>query len=263
MTSLTTRLIVVALFIAGLSACGSSSGSASSGTQVDINAAPLPASMVMQDAGAKTFVNDLGDTVTLNKAYLVLSSATIESDCGVTFTAFAEQLISILISNANAHTTTTPTSTGEPYVINLLGTDNSATGIGRLSPPENDYCGVRLDMLAADEDTANLPTGTGEPEMIGKSIYIEGSYTLAVGGSGAIHLSSGAALSNRDLLLSALLLISDNNKDGKIGIGVNYDTWFNMVDLALLESATVTFASPVDPNVSRVLQNIVESIHQT
>ncbi len=262
MTSHITRLLLVTFFIAGLAACGSSSGSASSGTQVDISAAPLPVNTVNQNAGAKTFVNDLGDTVTLSKAYLVLSSATVESDCGVTFTAFADHLIAILISTANAHTTTTPTSTGEPYVIDLLSADNSATEIGRLSPPENDYCGVRLDMLAADEDTENLPTGTGEPDMIGKSIYIQGSYTLAAGGSGSIHLSSGAALPGRDLLLSALLPISSNDKKGKIDIGINYDTWFNMIDLALLETATVSFTSPVDPNVSRVLQNIVESIHQ-
>jgi len=147
-------------------------------------------------------------------------------------------------------------------VINLPGADNSPVSIGRLSPPQNDYCGVQFDVLAGDADTEYLPTGIGEPNMIGRSIVIEGSYNLAGGGSGAIHISSTATLANRDLLLSVLLPISTSNLNGKIDIGINYDTWFNMVDLGLIETETATFTNPGDVNVNRVLQNIIESIHQ-
>jgi hypothetical protein len=63
-------------------------------------------------------------------------------------------------------------------------------------------------------------------------------------------------------MLSPLLLVSGGNPSGRIDISINYDTWFNAVDMALLETETVTFTNPGDPNVSRVLQNITESIHQ-
>jgi hypothetical protein len=257
------KLGLISLIAAGLVGCGSSSsGSVSDGTRVDISAAASPAISAIQSAGAKTFNNDLGDSITITRAYLVLSSATIEADCGITFTASLEHLLSFLISNATAHTTTTPTSTGEPYVINLLATDDAPIAIGKLSPPVNNYCGIRIDMLAADADTFSLPTGAGEPDMIGKSIYIEGNFTLAGGGSGDLHLSSGAALVNRDLMLSPLLLVSGDNPSGRIDISINYDTWFSAVDMALLETETATFTNPGDLNVSRVLQNITESIHQ-
>ena len=256
------RAGLFSLIAAALVGCGSGSGSVSDGTRVDISATPSPAIIPIQSAGAKTFNSDLGDSITITRAYLVLSSATIESDCGVTFSASVEHLLSLLISNASAHTTTTPTSTGEPYVIDLLATDNAPINIGKLSPPVNSYCGIRIDILAADADTFSLPTSAGEPDMIGKSIYIEGHFTLAGGGSGDILLSSGATLLNRDLMLSSLLMVSSDNPSARINIGINYDTWFNAVNLSLLETETATFTNPGDPNVSRVLQNITESIHQ-
>jgi hypothetical protein len=257
-----TRLGLIFLILTSLLGCGSSSGSAADGTRVDISAAPTPANSVAQSSGAKSFSNDLGDSITITRAYLVLASATIETVCGLTFTAFADHLFSFVLSNAAAHTTTTPTSTGEPHVINLLAADDVSVGIGSLSPPVNDYCGIRIDMLVADADAAILPTGAGEPVMIGKSVYIEGNYTLAGGGSGVILINSSAALANRDLLLSMLLPVSIDNLNGRVDIGINYDTWFNAVDMALLETETSIFTNPADPNVSRVLQNIIESIHQ-
>jgi len=256
------RAGLISLIIAGLIGCGSGSGSVADGTRIDISAAPSPATSSIQNAGTKTFNNDLGDSITITRAYLVLSSATIESNCGVSFTASVEHLLSFVISNASAHTSTTPTSTGEPYVINLLATDDVPVNIGKLSPPVKNYCGIRIDMLAADADTFRLPTSAGEPDMIGKSIYIEGNFTLAGGGSGDIHLSSAAALINRDVMLASLLMVSSDNPNGLINIGINYDTWFNAVDMSLLESETATFTNPGDTNAGRVLQNISESIHQ-
>lgn len=261
------NLIFLASLLAGmvtmLAACSSSTGSTTAGIQVALNAAAKPANTVDMPAGVKTFSNDMGDSITLNRAYLVISSATIETSCGASFSAAAEGLLNILLPQAQAHTTTTPTSTGIPYIINLLAVDGGLNSIGNVSPPTGDYCGVNLDILAADEDAINLPTGVGEPDMNGKSIHIEGSYTLNGGASsGTILISTGAALTNRELLLSALMMLSNNNLNATLNIGISYDTWFDAIDLALLEAETALNTSPTDVNVNQVLQNISSSIHQ-
>lgn len=254
--------LAVAVLSASVIACSSSSGSSSAGTSVSLSAAPSPANAAAMPAGAKTFNNDMGDSITLSKAYLVISSATIETTCGASFSAALDGLLDLLLPQANAHTTTTPTSTGVPVVIDLLAVDGGPIGLGSVSPPAGDYCGVDIDMLAADADASNLPTGAGEPDMIGKTLFIEGSYTLFGGGSGVISMSTGSTLINRELLLFFPVMISKNNLNGSIGIAINYDTWFDAVDLATLETETATVTNPGDTNVSQVLQNITNSIHQ-
>lgn len=260
-----TSIKYIALIIAAVAvcACSSSSGSTSAGTQVSISTAASPSIIPAQNEGAKTFNNDQGYSITLEKAYLVVASATIESNCGPTFSAAAETLLNFIIPAANAHTTSTPTSTGEPHVIDLLSADGSLKNIGTLSPPADQYCGLDLDILAADADASNLPTGADEPNMVGKSLYIEGSYQQAAGGaSGFFIISTSVSLSNRELLLSIPMVLSSNNLNGAINIGIHYDTWFDNVDLATLATETTIGTNPLDPQVSRVLQNISTSIHQ-
>ncbi len=244
-----------------LSACTETSGLAAGGTSIAIEAAPSPAVAALQGAGSKTFSNDLGDSITLTRAYLVIANAEVESGCGPNFSAALEGLFDFFIPAAQAHTVATPTATGEPHVINLLGADNLPAAIGSISPPLANYCGVHLDLLAADSDALGLPTGAGEPDMIGKTLHIEGSYTLAAGGSGAISISTGASLLGRDLLLPALVMISNSNRSGTVRFGINYDTWFNAVDLAALEAETAAQTNPTDINVGQVLQNVTASIH--
>jgi len=258
--SVFTLLICVSV----ITGCSETSGSNTSKAtiQVAINAAPSPVNVAAMPAGSKTFLNDLGDSITINKAYLVISSTTIETTCGASFSAAAEGVLDMLIPIAHAHTSSTPTSTGEPSVVNILAVDGGLVDIGDLSPSVADYCGVDIDMLAADVDTANLPSGVGEPDMIGKTLFIEGTYAQVGGATGNITLSTGATLINRDLLLSVLLSLSASNLTGVINIGINYDTWFNSIDLVTLETETAVSTNPADTNVSQVLQNITKSIHQ-
>jgi hypothetical protein len=213
--------------------------------------------------GNKVFTTAEGHTVTLTKAYLVISSTTIETTCGASFSAALDGVLDIMVPSAHAHTTTTPTSTGVPYVINLLAQDNVAGSIGGMSPAVADYCGVDIDLFAADDDAINLPAGAGEPDMIGRTVYIEGTYELVSGAvNGVIKIDTGATLINRNLLLSALMTISASTPTGAISLGINYDTWFDAVDLELLEIETASTTNPADTNVSQLLQNITSSIHQ-
>lgn len=256
MISTCIKLLSVVAIVAAVSSCSSSSGSASAGTNVEISIAPSPAISAAMPAGSKTFENDMMDSVTLTKAYLVVSSSTIETTCDISFTAAIDGLLDIIVPSANAHTTSTPTSTGEPYVINILGVDGGLNDIGSLSPPTGDYCGVDIDMFAADEDAIDLPdVGAGEPDMIGKTFYVEGAYTLNDGGIGNISISTGATLINRELLLSALMMISASQLNGSVDLAVNYDRWFDTVDLSLLELGNAD-------ELNKVLVNVTDSIHQ-
>jgi hypothetical protein len=129
-----------------------------------------------------------------------------------------------------------------------------------MSPAVADYCGVDIDMFAADADALNLPTAPGEPDMIGRTVYIEGSYTLSGGGAtGNIKIDTGATLINRKLFLSALMMISASSPTGSVDLGINYDTWFDTVDM---EALVAESAAKAGDNYNQVLQNITASIHQ-
>ena len=257
--------LLACLLTLGLTACGSSSssGDSSAVTAVSMSAAASPANAPLMMAGNKVFNTAEGHTVTLTRAYLVISSTTIETTCGASFSAALERVLDVVVPQAQAHTTTTPTSTGVPYVIDLLAADNVPVSIGGMSPAVADYCGVDVDLFAADDDAINLPAGAGEPDMIGRTVYIEGSYSLSgAAGSGNIKIDTGATLINRNLLLSALMMISSSAPTGSVSLGINYDTWFDAVDLAVLETETAVTTNASDANVSQVLQNITASIHQ-
>jgi len=257
--------LLACLLAVSLTACSSSSssGDSSAVTAVSMSAAPSPANAPVMMAGNKVFTTAEGHTITLTKAYLVISSTTIETTCGTTFSAALEKALDVLVPQAHAHTTTTPTSTGVPYVIDLLAADDVPESIGGMSPAVADYCGVDVDLFAADDDALNLPVGAGEPDMNGRTVFIEGSYSLNGGaGTGVIKIDTGATLINRNLLLSALMMISASTPTGSVSLGINYDTWFDAVDLSVLETETATTTNPSDANVSQVLQNITASIHQ-
>jgi hypothetical protein len=256
------RLSLLSLLIWALNACTETSGLASAGTSIEFDAAPSPSIASLQGAGAKTFSNDLGDSITLTKAYLVLANVEVQTNCGGSFSVKAEDVLNFFVPAAYAHTEATPTATGEPYVIDLLSADNNAIAIGSVSPPVSDYCGISIDLLAADSDSFNLPTTSGAPNMVGKTVYIEGSYTLSGGASGNILISTGATLFKRDLALSPGISISPHAPTASVSLAIQYDTWFHAVDMAALQTETASGTSPLDPQVIRVMQNISASLHQ-
>lgn len=263
------KLLFLGVFVIQLSSCSSSSSSGDnpgSTTSVNVSITTSPARSAALGGGPKNMFNSEADIIILNKAYLVISSTTIVTDCSglPIYSELWEGLLNGIIPQAHAHTASTPTSTGVPYVIDLLAhPDNLMIPIGGMSPSVGNYCGADIDLLAADVDAENLPVGP--PSMIGKSLYIEASYIQAPGNGGATGdfiIDTSAALSQRNLLLSALMMISENSPDGSIAIGINYDTWFDAVDLAMLDADTATGTDPNDASVIQLMQNISASIKQ-
>jgi len=263
---LLTGLLATGLLVA----CSSSTSTSSSGTdggvtKVSMYATPSPTSAPEITADGKTFTTDLGDSITINKAYLVIWSTTIETSCDDSFSArvkeFLPNPLDIIVPPVHAHTTPTPTSTGEPHVIDLLAQDNTPVAIGSMSPSVADYCGVDVDFIAADEDALDLP---GDMDMVGRTVYIEASFqqTGANGGmSDDFVIDTGVTLINRKLLLSSLMMISAASPTASVTIGINYDRWFDSINLVQLEAETDAGTDHMDDQVSRLLQNITASLH--
>jgi hypothetical protein len=245
------RLALLSILLAMLAGCGSSGGSSSAGTQVLLSATPSAITLPAKSAGPKTITNSSGDAVTLNTAYLVISSVTLESSCGTSFSTMLDDIFDSFIPAANAHTTSTPTSTGEPYVIDILAGDNIPVSVGSVAPPAADYCGATIDLLAADADANKLP---GNVDMVGRSVYIEADYVLFGGGIGSFTINTSRALLPRDLLFSALMMLSASNLNGSATLAINYDTWFDGVDLTTVDTDSA--------QLTQLLNNITDSIHQ-
>jgi hypothetical protein len=225
-----TTVISFAIVTALAASCSSSdSTSTTTGTTFDLSAfvAPaVPSNVTTPNPGEKQFTTQSGDTVTLTKAYLVIASVEIVTSCTV-HSQWLDSIVDTLIPPALAHTTPTPTTTGVPYVIDLMATDGTEFTLGQLAPPPGDYCGADIFMDPADSDTFNLP-GDVPGGMIGKTLYLEGSYVRA--GETApndITVSIDQPIEERNLLLPAVVSVSASNLNGSASTSINYDTWFN------------------------------------
>lgn len=239
-----------------LTACGGGSGggSQSAGTQAVFTASTSPAVAAALPAGSKTIVNDLGDTIVLEKAYLVLSNLNMETSCtGSSFYVSIDKLLDGLFPAAYAHTVATPTSTGVPVVIDILAADNAAVTLGQTSPPVGDYCGLTLNLDVADDDAENLPAGAGEPDMVGRSLYLQGTEN-----GNPFTFSVSVAMIERKLLFNAPVSLTSANRTAQAAIAINYDSWFQGVDPAGLDDTDLN-----KPASNQLLQNITASLHQS
>ncbi|RDH85937.1 MAG: hypothetical protein DIZ80_00225 [endosymbiont of Galathealinum brachiosum] len=247
------KLLFLSLSMLLLTACDIGSNSITEGIHVDFSATPDTVSNLNAVAGPKTInVSGFG-TVVLDKAYLVFSNLTIADECDTQFVAMAEKALNFIIPAASAHTEATENSTGEPVVINLLLADGAEIDLGNITLITDQLCGVSIDMAVADEDAVNLPAiGSGEPDMVGKSLYVSGTYN-----GNPFIISKSVTLIGRDLLFLTPLDLSATNLSEEVLIAVNYDSWFDSLDPAGLGDA-----SPVQADVDQFFINIASSIHQ-
>lgn len=58
----------------------------------------------------------------------------------------------LFVSRARAHSRSTPTRSGEPYVVSLL---EGTVDVGMLAPPASSYCRVRVELGPADRDAVH------------------------------------------------------------------------------------------------------------
>lgn len=214
-----------------LAACGADQGSRTAGTEFAFQATPMPSVSAMMPAGSKTFMNDLGDTIVIDRAYIVVSSIGIETDCSGAPIFSVAPVLDMLIPSAHAHAEPTPTDTGAPFVVNVLAMDGDMIDVGNLEPLPADYCGISISLAAADSDAENLPDGAGDPDLVGLSVYVEGTYN----GPNPFFVQTGATIPERNMLLSPTVTLGSGNLSETISIQVQYDTWFNGIDPAAID----------------------------
>jgi len=218
------------IFIINLTGCGGggSSGTIQEGITVSFSATPLSTTQKML-TGNKTFKTTEGVQITLKKAYLVMWSVKLETDCSSSNFA---QWFDWIIPQAFAHAQETPTQLGVPNVIDLLSEDGNFLKLGDIYPPPATYCGATVELMKADEDTQYLPK---EPSMLNKVLYIEGDY-IPIGKSEAIPFVIDLVKTPRprNLKLPSFLLLSSSNRSAQINFQINYDRWFDGVDFNTL-----------------------------
>jgi len=197
---------------------------------------------------ADPFENDEGFTVDIEKAYFVVTGAELVV-CEET--ALLPKWLSFT-GTAHAHTETTPTKSGVPYVIDASEAVEEPAAIGTAMPPPGRYCTAKITIGPADTDAEGLPEEG--PELVGKSLYLSGVW----GGS-----STPFVFESDDTVVVNLTftdeegdpspLVLDDPAGASVTIGATYDTWLDGVDF---DSMTP------DQQVAAALASVADSLQQ-
>lgn len=233
------RSIGLSGFIILLAACGggSSGGSETEGITVTFSTVQQQArsssdSLPKIAAGQKTFINSEGAEITLDKAYLTIWSVELEKDCTTSrFTNLPTNLLHWLMPAANAHAVESPTRISTPNILNLSTADQIATVIGTITPPPGDYCGITVELFPADDDAAGLPDTIN---MIGRTLYLQGTYQTTGNNPEPFEISLGTKAQEKGLALTSLLTLDSNQLRAGLTLVVQYDQWFDSLDLTQL-----------------------------
>jgi hypothetical protein len=192
------------------------------------------------DASAP-LTTDTGYEVTLTRGYLVTASADLEVCAADALWLRRLERRATWVKSAHAHESGTPTHIGSPYVEALVGGGTTPVDYGVFSPPPDRYCTLRYDIGPADSDAEGLPA---DPDMVGKSLYLEGTYTAADGVAHAFTASTSAT-ATAELGLSTLDLQSAGTADVLVRKSAAH--WFDGIDFA---------AATPDDIATKVLANI-------
>jgi len=169
------------------------------------------------------YQTDLGYDISIDTAYLAFASAEL-LPCAST-----RALDLFEVGVARAHTASSPTELGVPYVLDLVAALGQEREVGVLLPPPGAYCGLVFDLAPADADAVGLPT---EVDMVGRTVLVTGTLTppggvprafeLSSSGEGSVELSFDAPV---ELSLEASLLSAVVTTDHLAWLdGIEFDT---------------------------------------
>jgi len=108
--------------------------------------------------------NVQGGTVALRHAWVTVESVEIVP-CATAASWLRRWLAPL--PPAHAHEEGTPTRTSAPAVVDLMASDRVA--LGRLAPPADRYCSLRIVLGPPDGDAVNLP----DPSVVGKTLVLD------------------------------------------------------------------------------------------
>ena len=152
-----------------------------------------------------------------------------------------------LLPEAHAHSLSSGTRLGEPFVEHILGEDLLMNEVGDLEPPQGRYCQIRIVVGPADDDAANLPADT---DMVGHSLILEGTYAMDGADPQPFVLTSDKE-QTLTLDLAEPQEFSKDHLDATVVIGMHYNTWLDGVD----------FSATPEAQSSDAFANAVGSLH--
>ena len=129
-----------------------------------------------------------------------------------------------LVPTAQAHGLSSPTVRAVPTIVDAFATG----GVGDLTPPAGQYCGVRYRIAPADADAVGL---SGAPEMLGASFVLRAALDDGAGGERSIELFSQQTL---DVTLDVDVELSSERRGASLAFGCDAERWVRDVDLGQL-----------------------------
>jgi len=175
---------------------------------------------------------DLGYRVSLDRALIALGQVEL-----IRCDNFVADLLGLFrAARARAHALDTPTSLGEPLVLDLMEGAGTPEYAGTMKPPPGRYCGVRIVGMPADSDAAGLNEKT--QEMTEHTVLIEGLVRADGDEVGVPLLVPIGELFERDLRFERPLLF-EGPVVQNISIQIDHTSWFDGIDFALLSANAV------------------------
>jgi hypothetical protein len=224
-------LLLCVSAVLGFTACGERV----EGVRLDLGLAHVASSRgAVTEGPVRSFTRADGGHVTLTRGFVTLGSVELkpcEEGAGW-------RLLRALspIGTAQAHSVASPRRLGTPHVSSLEAPDGAVLALGTLHPPAGRYCRARLGFEPADEDAEGLPSEDSGVDMLGRTLWLEGTVAPASGGaSRPFHLES-SNVATVEVVLDGLTLSEDSLQAGQV-FSLAYDTWLDGVDLGSPDAA--------------------------
>lgn len=201
------------------------------GIEVDVSYQPV--------ATPSEIRTDLGHRVRLDRAFFVVGQIELRR-CD----NFVAELWALFTpSRASAHVLETPTSLGEPLILDLMESVGMPEYAGTLKPPPGRYCSVRLVAMPADSDAAGLTDKNSE--MTQHTVLVEGR----VDGVDGVDTSIDGPI-EIEIELDAPLVL-DRPTVEVVAIRIDHRRWFDGIDFAQLSTNAVQ---------QKVIENVRSSL---
>jgi hypothetical protein len=160
-------------------------------------------------------------------------------------------------ARAKAHVLDTPTSLGEPLVIDLMESAGVPEFAGTLKPPPGRYCGMRVLAMPADVDAAGL---TGENlDMMEHSVLITGRVIDTTSDSEYPIFVRVWDVFDCEMRFDRALVF-DSPILETVSIQIDHTSWFDGIDFAQLSTEAVQ--RQITQNVRSSLRAVLPRVEE-
>lgn len=168
---------------------------------------------------------DMEYRVALNEAMIAVGKVEL-----IRCDNFVTDLVGLFTpARAKAHVFDTPTSLGEPLVLDLMESAGTPLFAGTMKPPPGRYCGIRVLGMPADEDAVGLTPEN--PEMMEHSVLITGSVVDTTSGEESNLIARIWEVIDCEMLFDRPLVF-DSPIAETVSIQIDHTSWFDGIDFA-------------------------------